>query len=566
MENVEALQELAIIIFAGVAAAFIAAKLKLPTLVGYLLTGLVLGIALPSVGGSELTTQIAQVGAALLLFTVGVEFSIDTIKKVSRIVIAGSILQAVFVIVVGIIVLPLLGFSEYQSFFIAALVSTSSTVFVVKMLEAKDQLHTRSGNIMLGWLIMQDLLIVIWFLLFQAFAPNNSVESDLVAALLKGLLVIAITFISGKYLLPPLMKHVATVRSDELLVVSVVGVIAAFAVIANAFNISYTLGAFLAGLALSESFLNHEIFTEIKPIRNLFTMIFFVSIGTIFDVNSIVSNLAPLLVVLLVLLSFKVFVIIAINLWFKVHVKTALKVGLGISQIGEFAFLGAQLGLSAGWIDPTIYSLLIASTIISMVATPILYANADRLYTMISGKTKQHTPTLYRSLFLNQVDEDIQNKGKLEDHVIVCGYGRVGKYVVSALETSQIPYAVIELEATNVEAAKKKLKGTSIFGDASSNDILKQANIEKAKALVIALPDVKELDVVIKHAKELNPKIKIVARTHQERAKALDQSLVDKMVEPEFEAAVSIVTTLYKLIHRRYKRAVETVVDLQNSN
>jgi CPA2 family monovalent cation:H+ antiporter-2 len=316
--------------------------------------------------------------SALLLFTIGVEFSIDTIKKVGKIVILGSIFQAVLCIVLGVLVLPLLGYSEYEAFFIAVLTSTSSTVFVVKMLEAKEQLNTRAGNIMMGWLIMQDLLIVVWFLLFQTFAPNSETSGDILLPMIKGLSVIAITFLLGRYLLPAIMRQIARTRSEELLVVSVVGVIALFAVIANAFGISYTLGAFLAGLALSESFLNHEIFTEIKPIRNLLTMIFFVSIGAMINISSLADQILPLLVILLLIIGFKILVIVLINIWFKVHIKTALKVGLGISQIGEFAFLGAQLALTSGWIDTALYTLLISVTIISMSITPLLYSMPKR--------------------------------------------------------------------------------------------------------------------------------------------------------------------------------------------
>jgi CPA2 family monovalent cation:H+ antiporter-2 len=161
------------------------------------------------------------------------------------------------------------------------------------------------------------------------------------------------------------------------------------------------------------------------------------------------------------------------------------------------------------------------------------------------------------------VDEDTLQRSHLNDHVIVCGYGRVGKYIVSALETSDIAYSLIELEAVNAENAKAKLKGLAVFGDAGSKDILIQAGIERAKALVIALPDIVELDVIAKNAREIKPDIKIIARTHRERSHDSKLSSVDKVVEPEFEAAVSIVTALYKMIHRRYKRALDTVVELQ---
>ncbi len=554
-----ALAQLAIIIITGVVAAFIAVKLQLPLILGYLIGGIILSLAVSNGLQSQTIQNIAQLGAAMLLFMVGVEFSMENLRRVARIALPGVIIQTLVVIFAAVIVLPLLGMKTYDALFVGVLAATSSTVFVIKMLESREELNTVAGRIMIGWLVLQDVLSVILFLVLTTYAPNSTSAPDLILTLIKAVIVIGVTYGIGQYLLPSLMRMIARTGSDELLIVSVVGIIAVFAVFATVFNVPFTIGAFLAGLALSESFLNHEIFTEVKPLRNLFTMIFFVSVGAIFDLTSVLNNVLLLLAILLILLTLKVAVTVTINVLFKVHIKNALLVGFGISQIGEFAFLGAQLGLSSGWIDRGLYSLIIAATIISMAATPFLYANVGWFYKLLAKNFKNYSPNLYRKLFLNSADDEVYQGDLLQDHIILCGYGRVGSYVAKALRTSDIPFVLIELDLNLAEEAQKQ--GIDVvFGDASRTEILTEAGVGTAKAIVVALPDQENIDSAVALAKQLNPDIHIVARIG---ATYIHNGDIDHAIEPEFEAAVSIITALYRIIHRRHKRVVETVRELR---
>lgn len=563
MESTDGLLQLGIIIAAGVAAAFVATKLKLPSILGYLFAGIILSLVLPKEAlHSEWIGNFAQLSAALLLFAIGVEFSLETLKKVRNLVIIGAVVQAAAVTALGTVLLPaLFQLSQYQAFIISALISTSSTAFVVKMLEMKGELYTYAGNVMIGWLVVQDLMIVGWFLLFQSFAPNASPDQDILMAIVKTAAVIAIALLAGKYALPPVMKEIARLKSDELLIVATVGVIAAFAVFANSLGISFTIGAFLAGLALSESFLNHEIFTEIKPLRNLFMMVLFVSIGSLFNINAVIDNIALALFLLAIVLIVKATLITLIAVWFDVHIKNALRVSLGIFQVGEFAFLGAQIGLASGWIDDRIYSILIAVTVISMALTPLIYSNLEPIYKLLERRLKNVSPNLYRALFIINREESIPAE-EFEGHVILCGHGRVGKYVGEALNKSEIPYVVIELNAEIAE--RLNADGVKVvFGDSSNPDILQNAQIESAKAIVIALPGSAEVKAVVNLAKQMNPGIKIIARIH-ETYDSFEE--VDTVVEPEFEAAVQIISSLYKIIHRRDKRILEAVKGLHSGN
>jgi CPA2 family monovalent cation:H+ antiporter-2 len=336
-----------------------------------------------------------------------------------------------------------------------------------------------------------------------------------------------------------------------------------FAVIAGRFEVSFTIGAFLAGLALSESFLNHEIFTEIKPLRNIFSMVFFVSIGALFNLSAIGDSIPVLLVILLILLPIKVITIAGINLWFGVHIKNALRIGLGIMQIGEFAFLASQIGLSSGWIDESLYSVIIAATVISLALTPLLYANLEWFYGLSERYARKISPNLYRGLFLSQLEDDLRTTSKPDGHIILCGYGQVGQYVAAALEASQVPFTIIELDAAAVETAAAK-KYTAIFGDASNPDILKQAHIATAKAIVISIPSVEDTKKVINEAKQLNPEAKIIVRTRKGLNGTDATGMIDHAIEPEFEVAIQIITQLYKIIHRRNKRVLDLVKALRS--
>jgi CPA2 family monovalent cation:H+ antiporter-2 len=556
MENVNALTELAAIAGAGVVAAFIFVRFKLQTILGYLLAGVLLSVFAPQFHGSEFIANIAQLGAAMLLFTIGIEFSLERVRSIFGIAVGGAVIQAALTIFVGMLIFPLLGFSQYVSFFLATMIAMSSTAFVVKMLELKGLTHTRAGNVMLGWLVVQDVLIVLWFLLLATFAPTTGETGNIFLAVIKALVVISITFAVGKYLLPPLLRQVAKQQSEELLLVSVIGTIALFAVFANLFEISFTLGAFLAGLALSETFLNHEIFTEVKPLRDIFMMVFFVSIGSLVNFPSLLENWAGLLGILLILIPVKIIVIVCISLWFKLHIKEALQIGLGISQIGEFAFLGAQIALGSKWIEPQIYSLIVAATVITMAATPALFSQSERLYQFLERRIRYLAPNLHRGLFLAQLPTETGRAGKYESHVILCGYGRVGSYVAAAMHASRVPFVAIEM---NAELAEINLKNNidTIYGDASNAEILKQAGIESARVLVVALPQNSNADIIIKRARELNPNLKIIVRAHHQSEVVLSEA--DDVIEPEFEAAIEIIRQLYKRIRRQHERAIDIV-------
>lgn len=544
------LRDVAIILITGSLAGYISLRLKMPTIIGYILAGVVLSIILPLLnitGGlnSNFVGQIASFGVALLLFAAGIEFSVNNLKNYRNLVIVGVLGQTLLTIVFGIIFMPLFGLSAYESLFVGVVAATSSTAFVLKMLEQNEEISSTASNIMIGWLIVQDILGIALFLILKSFAPGNALNFvSLIDPIIKSLLLIVITFTIGRVLVPPIFREISKTRSQELLLVSVIAFSIGFALLSEVLGVSYTLGAFLTGLALSGTFLKHEIFTEIKPLRDLFSMVFFVSIGSLLNVSSIFSNIPVILAVVVGILGLKVLTIFLINIFFKTHPKNAAKVALGIAQIGEFAFLAITIAQHNNWISINFYSVVLVSTVISMTLTPFIYSRYHTLFKISESLFSNYLPGLYRKYYLSRLKSS--EKNELSNHVIIVGYGKVGKYVAEALNLSKEDYVVIELDSNLLEKAMAE-DHKVIMGDATNLDTLKEAKVDLAKALVFALPESNHelLSKIIDDVKSLNNDIEIIVRSSK---LVNDTENISSVVEPEFEAAIRIISKMEGII------------------
>lgn len=549
--SILSLRDFAIILLTGALAGYIAVKVKMPTIIGYIIAGVFLAIILPLLNvniasnSNNLVSQIANFGVALLLFAAGIEFSVNNIKKIRNLVVIGVLLQTILTIIFSIILMPVFGLSFYESLFVGVICATSSTAFVLKMLEQNEEISARASNIMVGWLIIQDILGIALFLILKSFAPGHDLSIiNIGEPILKSLILIILTFTIGRVIVPPVFKEIAKTRSQELLLVSVIALSIGFALLSELLGVSYTLGAFLTGLALSGTFLKHEIFTEIKPLRDLFSMVFFVSIGTLLNLSSVFSNLIVILGILIVVLAIKILIIFFINIFFNTHPKNAAKVALGISQIGEFAFLAITIAQHNNWISINFYSIILISTIISMALTPYLYSKYHILFNITEKLFKRYLPNLHRKYFLKR----LQSEGKAEylNHIVIVGFGKVGKYVAEALNISKEDYLIIEIDANLVEEALSK-NHKVMLGDATNIDTLKEAEIHNAKAIVFTLPDTNHemLSNLISEIKEINKELEIIVRSSRTLTEIDDISTI---VEPEFEAAIRIINKMEGLI------------------
>lgn len=546
-------REIVLIFFFALVGGVIAIKTKLPPLIGYLIGGVFL--ALPIFSDfvySDVSNNLAQIGVALLLFTTGVEFHISKLLKVRKTVLIGSILQLVLFILISTLVFSRFGFSNYQSLFLAAAFSNSATIVVVQLLEQGKKQGVKTNDFILGWLILQDIAMVVLAVLIHMLSTTGGFGFyDVLEAGAKSFLFISLSILFGKGVIPQIFEAVSKLNSSEILLILSFVFCMVVAYFAEALGLSYTLGAFLAGLMISESFVNHEIFSEVRPLRDLFSAVFFVALGSLLSINFFFGNLIKVVLVLIGLLIIKILTAFFVILILEKDTRKAFVMSLFMMQGGEFAFIISQIGLKQGWIGEDFYSLIIIVSIISIILTPFVVNRSESWFYSIKEWLRVKNIKIYRVFFDRFKGEvDIDQPGT-NNHVVICGFGRVGSYVGRALEKQDIPFIVIDSSPETRDYCKQRgIK--MIFGDASSIDVLEQADAERASALVIALPKEATVEVITTNARKLNPNIKIIARSHiPSDDKRLKEKGVTVTVEPEFEAAVSISKQIFNYFGKR---------------
>lgn len=551
--------QLALLIFVGIIGGLAALKLKTPLIVGYIFGGAVLAL-LVNFSHEELETinELAEIGIALLLFSIGIEFSLDKMMQVKKYAVYGGIAQIILTILFGVVFFPLIGFNSYESLFLGSVFSLSSTAVVIKVLEEIGQIETHASRIIVGWLILQDIAVVLLILFLGNFATGSINFAALFESLLKSFILIALALMVGRRVLPRVLSSVAKFGSKEILVVTAFGICLFFAVAAEEWVGSFTLGAFLAGLMLSESNLHFEIFSEIKPLQNIFTLFFFIIIGTLFSLTYLVENIFFVLMILVITTLVKGLLILMISLFLKMHVRSAIEVAIALAQVGEFAFLSASIGLENSWISDDLHSLIIAVTILSLLLTPLFITHTDTIYEKIRDFVGHRWPGLHRKLFMVPEEHSIDDK-KLGNHIIVCGYGRVGKYIVLALKRMRFKHLLIEFDNQVVDELKEQ-GIDSLYGDATSEEILIQAGIESARAVIIALPKEADVAQIVKKVQVLNPDIKVILRRHFSNIE-MDLDKKFSVVEPEFEAAIKILEKILPYLGKKDKKVLKWLRD-----
>lgn len=541
MESFRSIQEITLILGVAFLGTYIFIKLKKPVILGYLVAGVFLGLNFFSrFINPENTSVFAEFGVALLLFTTGVEFSFDAISKVKKIALLGGVLQIVISVLFFYTFLGLFKFSQYESFFLASAFSFSSTALLVKLLEENKGLQTRQGEISLSWLVIQDICVVFFLVFLKLFGTNEGINAmDIFSSFLKSIMLIVFSLTFGKYIIPKILEVISRLNSEEALLIISLFFCITIALITEKLGLSYTLGAFLGGLMISQSFLNHQIVSEIKPIRNLFSLIFFVSIGTLFSFSFFISNFFKIIIFTLVIIFIKFIIVFILSLFLGKHSRTAFMIGLNLASISEFAFVISTIGLKNSWISKDIYSIVISVTILTLFLAPFLINNSENLYNKLRDFIKKKSIRLYRLLFIRYESIKEVDQPNIKNHVVICGYGRVGSYVGRVLNRLNIQFVVIESDSDLFSIYKNKTN--IIYGDATNTDILDKADVERAKVLIIALPSSISVDLVSDIAKKINPMIKIITRAHlPAQIEKLRKIGIRDAIEPEFEAAVEI--------------------------
>lgn len=513
----------------------IASRLKLPPLVGYLIAGIMLGPATPGfVADAELSSQLAEIGVILLMFGVGLHFSLNDLLAVRRIAVPGAIVQIAVATALGAGVAAFWGWSLGASLVFGLALSVASTVVLIRALEQRGLLQSVNGRIAVGWLIVEDLAMVLVLVLLPPLAGwlgggagelaakgiDRGLLETLMIALGKISIFVALMLVVGRRVFPWLLGYVAGTGSRELFTLSVIAAAVGIAYgSAQLFGVSFALGAFFAGMVMRESHLSHRAAEESLPLRDAFSVLFFVSVGMLFDPNVLIQQPLQVLAVVAIIVVGKSLAAFLLVLAFRYPLNTALTVSASLAQIGEFSFILAGLGVSLGLLPREGMSLILAGALISISINHLVFQVVEPAQAWIRSRSKLARALERPDDSLAELPMTAESR-EIKGHVVLVGYGRVGRRIGEALAEHGLPFVVAEQNRELVETLRER--GIhAVTGDASDPAVLVQAHIARAHMLVIATPDTLRARRMIEIARMLNPRVETLVRTHSEEEAAL---------------------------------------------
>jgi CPA2 family monovalent cation:H+ antiporter-2 len=571
----------------------------MPPLVGYLVAGVLVGPHTPGfVADQGLAPELAEIGVILLMFGVGLHFSLKDLLSVRGIAVPGAIVQILFATLLGWGLGALMGWPTGGSLVFGLALSVASTVVLLKALQERRLVETERGRIAVGWLIVEDLAMVLALVLIPAAASIGGGEHAKVEPLSAGInrllgldlgiggiigmtlvkvaLFVGLMLVFGRRIIPWIMHRIAHTGSRELFRLGVLAIALGVAFgAAKLFGVSLALGAFFAGMVLAESELSHRAAQESLPLRDAFAVLFFVSVGMLFDPNILIEKPLPVLATVFIIVIGKSVAAFLIVLLFRKPIGTALTISASLGQIGEFSFILAALGVELGLLPEEGRDLILAGAIISIILNPLLFYACDRIRPRLEGPAKRAVAAEPMADAPLQVEEaaetadDVVHPTSLSGHAILVGYGRVGSIVGENLKSSGGPFLVIEDSDTRIAALRAQ--GVEVLaGNAVSRDVLNLANLAGARSLVIAIPNAFEACRVAEQGRTVNPSILIVARAHSDaEVEELKHYGADTVIMGEREIALGMVDRLAQVHHDRapYEERHEagTIPDAENA-
>ena len=532
------------VLAAATAGGLLASLCRQPALLGYILGGMIVGPA-----GLGLIKEIvpietmAQLGVAFLLFALGVEFSLAELKKVQAIALGGGSLQMLLTILVTTCVSLLVGWvsTPTQGVFLGAILSLSSTAVVMKSLMERNETETPQAQVMLGMLVVQDLALGLMLAVLPALdQPPEAIGQAIALAVLKIALFGLGAVATGKLVIPKLLRLLARTESRELFLLGVVGVCLGIALLTYKLGLSIEMGAFVAGLMISEVEYADQTLTYVEPLRDVFGALFFAAIGMLIDPVFLWQNLELILGLVLVVLLGKFLIVTPIVKIFGYPWRTAVIAGIGLAQIGEFSFVLASEGQNMGIVSREVYLLILGTTAVTLVVTPFLLGAVPQLFDWVQEQRGEN-------LGGNSLPSELVASPALpllREHVVICGYGKTGQNLVRILQERQYPVVVID----HSEAATQKLRDGNIpyiYGNAASLHILEKAGVDQAKSMVVLLPDAMSMRMTLKRSLDLNPELDVVVRSRHDRdIEMLYQLGATEVVQPQFEASLEVASHL----------------------
>jgi CPA2 family monovalent cation:H+ antiporter-2 len=529
------IRDIVVILLVSIPIIFVFKKINIPIIVGFLIAGMIIGPhGLQLISEVDEINLMAEVGVILLLFTIGLEVKLEKLLRMRKFLLLSGGLQLSFTIIFSTAIFSFFKIPFNQSIFLAMLVSLSSTAIVLKLLSDKQQLEAPHGRLSLGILIFQDLAIVPMFLLLPVLSSGGRLSIiEILLQLIYAFGAVAIIILLAKFLMPKILFQLAKLRMREVFTIGVVLLLLGTAYLTHSLGLSFALGAFIAGLILSESDFSHQVVSEVLPFKDLFNSIFFISIGLLLDIHFLLSYPSVLIGTAAGIILLKSFIVAGIVKLMRYPLRIAILTGFGLAQIGEFSFILSQAGLTYNLIGNQFYNAFLASSIITMLVTPFLF----QLSPFIAGRIGSMEPVKKTE------------PGGLSNHVIIAGFGLNGRNLARVLKETGIHYIVTELNPETVK--KEKSKGENIiYGDITKEQILNLTNIKEANTIVFAISDPASLRRGLNLAKNLNPSIYSIVRTRF--ASDIDDLLAlgaDAAIPEEFETSIQIFSIVLKRFH-----------------
>lgn len=536
------INEIVLIFGIAILVVYIFSKLKFPAIVGFLITGVITGpYGLKMASSIEQVQILAEVGVILILFSIGLEVSLNKLLENKKAILLGGSLQVILTILFVSFLVNLIGFSITESIFIGFIISLSSTAIVLNLIQSKGLINTSQGQIILAILIFQDIVIVPMMLLTPILAGQvDSLFIEVIKLIFKVIMIIAFVFVSSKYIMPWLMYKIAKTRLKEIFLLATIFICFTLVYLAGEIGLSFALGAFLAGLSISDTDYNHQALSNIVPFKDVFSSIFFISVGMLLDFQFLMTNILSISIIVLCIIIIKFFSGFIATIFSRYPLKIALGVAFSIAQVGEFSFVLAIVGLSYNLLDNITYQYLLSSTVLTMGVTPLLFSLSPKLINLISKKNI--IKNLESKLMNYEKENEAVKETTLTNHLVIIGYGINGRNLSLAAKHTNIPYIIVEINPVTVKK-EKQLGEPIVFGDASTDEVLENTHIKSAKICVIAISDPTSTRSIVHKIRKHSKDVYIIVRTRFVNEMAEIYRLgADEVIPEEFETAVEIFT------------------------
>jgi CPA2 family monovalent cation:H+ antiporter-2 len=539
--DVTLFKNISILLAFSIVVLLICYRFRIPEIIGFLLTGIMAGpYGLGIFTNMQEIDFLAEIGVVLLLFTIGIEFSFKKLLDLKKQFFIGGTLQVLLTFASAFLVIMALGLSAKMAIMAGFLLSLSSTAIVLRILQDRDEMDSPHGRIILGILIFQDIVSVPMMLLIPFLSGNSGSLLQSIPLLLVEVIGLVVLVIVGTvWLVPRVLYRVARTRSQELFMLSVVVILLAMAWLTSSIGMSLALGAFLAGLIISESQYSTQALGGILPFRYVFTSFFFISIGMLLDVQFVLSNPVVILLAVAAVILIKAVMAGATTIAMGYQMRTAVLAGFALSQVGEFSFILSKLGLDNGLLTSDMYQFFLATSILTMALSPFLISLSPRM-----SDTICKLPLPQR--FIEETCEARSAATSVKDHLVIIGYGLNGRNLARAAKAASVPYVIIEMNPDTV--AEQKAKGEPIhYGDATNEKVLEHANIGDARVVVIAISDAGATRRITAAIREMNPKVHIIVRTrYLNEMRPLNEKGANEVVPEEFETSLEIFSRVLK--------------------